>query len=234
VEYGPAHPPATTPPGHPYQPAPVLGPVATAPSPLTCPWCAAHGPPGSHVQTCSSCGRRFTLSAGPALDVSIVPPPPLPPAAAVYLKWSVVWTYKFAALEPLVLSSGTLDPVIGMASVDKTDIAYHDVLSIAVWRKIAWREALLGLLVPLPIALLLLYVTAMAVAKEPGLAWLGAPAALFGLLAAVLMRRGFMIGRRHARVLSRYGTTVTVPFDGSRPFHEQLFHRCGLVPPPIP
>jgi hypothetical protein len=183
---------------------------------------------------CQGCRKRFTLSPGPALDGSVVAPPPHPSAFPIDLKWSIVVTYKFARLDQGGVTSGTLDPVVGMATIDQVGIAYPDVMSIAVWRQLGWVDCVIGVFVPLPLALLSLWVTILAIPKAVGVAAVFAVFAIvFGLLTAYLFRRGFVIGRRQARIVGRYGS-VTVPFATSPAFHHEIFRRCGLMPPPIP
>jgi len=209
-------------------------PATNAAMALGCPWCAAPSTPSAIVQSCGRCGRSFTLSAGPALDGSIAPPPFHPAAFRISLRWSIVVTYRFATLEPQGITYGTLDPVVGMAPVDQSQIAYPDVVSIAVWRKLALTKCFAGALVPLPIALFAAYGAILAVAKAPGVAAvLGLIALAFGLLAAWLLHQGIAVGRRQARIVGRW-TSFTVPFENSPSFYAELFRRCGLAPPPIP
>src|SRR4051794_36444568 len=105
---------------------------------FTCPWCNAGASPSPGPQACQGCGRRFTLSPGPAQDASVVALVPHPSAYPIDLKWSIVVTYKFARLDHGGLTSGTLDPVVGLAPIDQVGIAFPDVVSIAVWRKLGW------------------------------------------------------------------------------------------------
>jgi hypothetical protein len=146
----------------------------------------------------------------------------------------MVVTYKFARLEQGGVTSGTLDPVVAMAPIEQVGIAYPDVVSIAVWRKPAWVDLVVGALVPVPIALLCLWATILAIPKALGVAAIfGAIAVVFGLLAFYLFRRGAVVGRRQARIVGRYGA-VTVLFSQNPAFHSELFRRCGLMAPPIP
>lgn len=142
-------------------------------------------------------------------------------------------TYRFANLDPQGVTSGTLDPVVAMAPIDQVSIAYPDVVSIASWKNVAWTETITGFLVPLPISLLCLWGAALAY-RAPGAAGVFAVIGLaFGALAAYMIRRGLVIGRRHVRIVGRYGE-VSVQHDKSPAFYLELFRRCGLVVPPIP
>ena len=201
---------------------------------LACPWCNGPSSPSPTPQACRACQRRFTLSPGPALDGSVVAPPPHPLALPIDLKWSIVVTYRFARLDQGGVTSGTLDPVVGMAAIDQVGIAFPDVVSIAVWRKIAWVDCIVGALVPLPIALLCAWVAIAAAAKAPGAAAVfGAITLFFGLITFYLLRRGIAIGRRQMRIVGRHAA-MTVLFSASPAFHAELFRRCGLMAPPVP
>ncbi len=186
------------------------------------------------LQSCGRCTRRFTLSAGAALDGSVVAPPPHPAAFRIHLKWSILVTYQFATLDPGGVSYGTLDPVVGIAPIDSAGVAYPDVVSIAIWRKLALPECISGILVPLPIALLSFYGAILAVrGSAVGAGILAFIGLLFGLLAAWLLHRAFVVGRRQARIVGRWAS-FTVPFDKSPAFYGELFRRCGIAAPPIP
>ena len=202
-------------------------------SPLSCPWCNAPGAPAPTPQACSACGKRYTLSVGPAFDLRIAVPPPVAPV--FYTQWSAVVTYDFAKLEPMGVTSGTLDPVVAMAPMQQVGIAYADVASIAVSRRIAWVEPIVGALVPAPIALFCAFVAIVAVAKSPGAAAVTFAIALaFGTLAAFMIRRGIVRGRQTIRVTSRWNQSITIRVDQTPAFREQLFARCGLAAPPMP
>lgn len=206
---------------------------------LSCPRCSARATPGLGSQRCPACGKSFTLSAGPALDPSVVAPPYDPRSFPINLKWSIVVTYQYSSLQAQGVTYGTLDPVVGMAPMDQSGIGYGDVISIALWRTLALPELISGALVPLPIALLCAWgaiaVLAHSGTKEAGLAgFFGVLALLFGLLTwYVLVHRGIVRGRRRARIVGRW-RSFTVPFESSPAFHAELFRRCGLVAPPVP
>lgn len=131
------------------------------------------------------------------------------------------------------VTSGTLDPAIGMVPIDQVAIAFADVISIAIWRKIGWSDTIVGFLVPAPIALLCLWGAIAARGAPAGAVILAFIALAFGGLAAFMIRRGLVIGRRFARVVGRYGSLV-LQFDKSQALYTELFRRSGLVAPPIP
>ena len=204
------------------------------PNALACPWCDCPAVPSPVAQSCAGCRRRFTLSAGPALDGSVMPAPYHPAAMRIALKWSMVVTYGFATLEPPGIHSGTLDPVLAVAPIEQTLIAYGDVVSIAVWRKVAWGDCIAATLLLVPLALLAAWIAILAVTKAGGVAAVSAAIALaLGCLAAWLYRRGIVVGRRQARIVGRWAS-ARVPFETSPAFHEELFRRCGIARPLVP
>jgi hypothetical protein len=191
--------------------------------------------PRPTVQSCPACRRSFTLSAGPALDPSVVPPPVHQAGYGLRLKWSILVTYRFASLEAGGIMYGTFDPVVGIAPIEQTGIAYSDVVSIGITRKPAWAEVIAGILVPAPIAFFAGWAAIAIVMHkvEVAAAIFAAIALGFGVLAAWMIRRGFVIGRRSARIVGRWAS-FTVPFEKSPAFYPELFRRCGLEAPPMP
>ncbi len=207
---------------------PTVGPQPVGP--LTCPSCNAAAHAEVRPQRCGRCRTWFTLVGGAAFDPSVVAPPFDPTRATLGLRWSVVFTYKYGALDPMGITEGMLDPVVGLQSIAHAGVAYPDVVSIAIWKKLDWAAIVVAVIF-LPVALACL---AAAAAKIWGLAIFG-----LGLAAIVgwLGYRGIVIGRCYARVVGRYAT-VTVRFDQPatkrRAFHDELFRRSGIVPPPLP
>ncbi len=208
-------------------------PLAGWAEPLACPHCRARATLRVGPQACERCQRRFTLTAGPALDPGIVPPPPHPQTPKIWSRWSAVVTYQFATLDPIGVTSGTLDPVVAMAPIDQVGIAFRDVASIAIWRTIGWTQAIVGVLVPLPIALFSLYGALLSLNAPKAAAFFAGVALVFGAIAFILVRRGVVVGIRHARVVGA-GRALTLRFEKSPAFHAELFRRCGLAPPQLP
>jgi len=224
-------------PGH-YPPQhPHAAPGAFPPDALTCPWCKAPASPAPAAQACSSCRRRFTLSAGPALDGALALPNH-PGAPKIMVRWSAVVTYQFATLDAGGVTSGTLDPVVAMAPLSQSGIAYPDIVSIAVWRSIGWLDIIAAVLLPLPFALFCAFL-AIALATAPrggggmGAIVAAAFAVVFGLATWFLLRRGAIIGRRQIRIVGR-ASSFTIPFKTSPAFHGELLRRCGLPALPVP
>lgn len=209
-----------------------VSPPQPADAALTCPWCNAKASPNAEPQSCAGCGRRFLLRTGAALDASATPPQAIP--GRLRIKWASVVTYCFAELEPMGIASGTLDPVVALAALDKTEIAYGDVISIALWRTKAWMQGIVGVLIAVPIALGCAVATVSTVSTSAGAAvTLGLFTIVFGATAARLIRHGLIIGRRRARIVGRWRSMI-VQFDANAFFCEQLFQRCGLPPPTVP
>ncbi len=215
--------------------------VPAPPTPLAvalgCPWCGCPSNPSPSVQTCAGCQKRFTLSAGPALDAAVVPAPFHPASPRIPLRWSAVVTYQFATLEPPGIHAGTLDPVMALSPIEQTSIAYGDVVSIAVWRKLGIVDCVVAVLVPLPIALFCGWIAILiAFSRVPSFgaaAVFAAIALAMGALAVYLFRRGVVIGKRKARVVGRWGSS-TAHVETSPAFVDELFRRCGIVRPPVP
>ena len=166
-------------------------------------------------------------------------PPWDPRSFPINLKWSIVVTYQYSALQAQGVTYGTLDPVVGMAPMDQSGIGYGDVVSIAVWRTLALPELISGALVPLPIALLCAWGAISVLVHSGangafGAGIFGVLALLFGFLTwFVLVHRGISRGRRRARIVGRW-RSFTVPFESNPAFHAELFRRCGLLAPPVP
>ena len=228
-----SHPPHPS--YHPPAPVPSVPPQLQGPTPLSCPHCNAPANPAPVPQSCAQCQKRFSLSAGPVLDQAAAArvPPPHPGIGSVHLKWSALVLYKFANLDPVCITAGTLDPAIGMVPIDQTAIPFHDVVSIAAWRTIAWTKTIVGMLVPAPIALLFFWGAIAARSSPVGALILALFGLLFAAIAAFMIRGGIVIGNRHARVVGRYGA-VTFRFEMDKRLWPELHRRSGLVAPPIP
>jgi hypothetical protein len=198
---------------------------------MSCPRCGYPAAPATGPQTCRICRRTFALYAGAASDASTVPPPPHPSLDIVRVRSAGAFTYRFGVVEPLGVAEGTLDPVIAVGEVSRNGIAYPDIVSIAVWRKLDVLELGIAILVPLPIALLGWVSTVTAGA---GFLFLALP---FSLLAAFMIHRAVGRKKHFVRVVGRDGA-LEIRFD--RPgwrrkrFHAELLRRAGLRDAPIP
>jgi hypothetical protein len=103
-----------------------------------------------------------------------------------------------------------------------------------VWRSPAVQDVVIALLVPLPLAGALAWLSL----SEPDLAGFGAVSAtVFGLFGAFLLWRGLFVQACRARVVGRYRTIVIRfdrPFWGRRRFHDELLRRAGAGPSALP
>jgi hypothetical protein len=198
---------------------------------MRCPRCGHAATPAAGPQTCPSCRGVFALYAGAASDPSVVPPPPHPALDVVRVRSAGAFTYRFGVVEPLGVAEGTLDPVIAVGEMDRSGIAYPDIVSIAVWRKLDVLELVIAILVPLPLALLFWVTTFTAGA---GFLVLALP---FSLLAAFMIYRAVVRQKHFVLVVGRWGP-IEIRFD--RPgwrrkrFHAELLRRAGLRDAPIP
>ncbi|MCA9589746.1 MAG: hypothetical protein KC657_30795 [Myxococcales bacterium] len=203
---------------------------AFGPSPFTCPRCDAPSAPSRDVQTCARCGGAFTLHAGAAHDASIVVPPPNALVPIVKVRSAGLATHHFGVIEPLGVAEGELDPIIASVAMDKSGVAWGDVVSIAVWRKPDWVELVVAILLAAPFALGFL-VGSFAL---PVLFVVSVP---LTLLTAWMIHRAVKVQRNYARIVGRY-RTITIRFDRPgrrrRLFHSELLRRAGLPDAPIP
>lgn len=198
---------------------------------MTCPRCGYPTAPAAGPQTCQSCRGTFAWYPGAASDPSVVPPPPHPALDIVKVRSAGAFTYRFGVVEPLGVAEGTLDPVIAVGEMNRNGIAYRDIVSIAVWRKLDAVELGIAILIPLPMALLGWLTTFTAGA---GFLFLALP---FSALAAFMIYRAVGRKKHFVRVVGRWGA-IEIRFD--RPgwrrkrFHAELLRRAGLRDAPIP
>jgi len=182
------------------------------------------------VQRCTGCGGDFTLHAGYALDASVRPPPADPRAERIKVRSAGAVTYSMGIVEAYGVSEGMTDPITGLIPIDQSGVAYPDIFTIAVWRKIAVVELVVALLIPLPITLLTLWGSLHA----PGLLIVFA---FFALILGLMLYRAVSVKANFVRVAGRY-RTITVRFDRPlrrrRRFHAELLRRAGVAPSMIP
>lgn len=198
---------------------------------FSCPRCGYAANPGPGPQTCQACRNAFALYAGAASDPSIVPPPPHPALETIKVKSAGAWVYRFGVVEPLGIAEGTLDPVIAQMTVDRHGVAWPDVVSIAVWRKPDFVQLGVGMLIPLPLALVG-WVSVISAG-----AWFLILALPFSALAAFMLYRALGRKKHFVRVVGRYGV-LEIRFDQPgwrrKRFHAELLRRAGLRDAPIP
>jgi hypothetical protein len=198
----------------------------TPSTPLTCPRCNAVSS-SVGLQTCSGCKRPFTLYTGAVVDPSAVP---APAGLKVEVKSPGTFTLRYGVVDERGVAEGMLDPVIGMLPMDTQGVAWGDIVSIAVWRSIAWVDLVCAILIPLPLTMLFLSLVLNSVYALIGVA-------IFGLVSWMLLHRALVVRACRARVIGRY-RTVVVRFDRPqrrrRLFHDELVRRAGRTPLPLP
>jgi hypothetical protein len=201
---------------------------AVAPLPmdaLICPKCNAGAMPNQQTQRCPKCGLEFLLLAGAALDPTITPAQFDPNALRIKVKSAGIALMTTSTLDPLGLTSGEMDPVTGMIPISQSGIAYPNVATLAVWRRIDIKEIFVACILPIPIAIGL---TLVGVISAPGMLPF---ALLFMLISAFMLYRGFGRRANFVRVCGS-GRSLRVRFD--RPgwrrqkFYAELMRRCGL------
>jgi hypothetical protein len=198
-------------------------------SALSCPGCRARATPGPSAQRCGNCGRRFSLHIGFALDPSVPVPAHDRRLPTIRAKSS---SLKSVVISPDGILEAQLDPVVGLLPLEQSGVLFPDVASIAIWRRIDWVQLIVGVLVPLPIAMICTLATAV-----------GAPwpvllvGTVFGALAAFMIYRAVVVRAHHARIVGRW-RTLTIRFDAPfwnrRAFHRELLRRAGAGEAEIP
>jgi hypothetical protein len=198
---------------------------------MSCPRCGYPATPAAGPQTCQTCRGDFALYPGAASDPSVVPPPAHPALESIRVRSAGVATYRFGVVDPLGVSEGALDPVIAVGEIERSGIAWQDIMSIAVWRKLDIVELVIAILIPAPLALLF-WLTVFT--SSAGFLVLALP---FTALAAFMIHRAVGRKKHFVRVAGRWGV-IEIRFD--RPgwkrkrFHSELLRRAGLRDAPIP
>lgn len=215
---------------HPSQHAPQEQAAFSAAA-LTCPRCGASATPSPAVQLCAKCGTRFTLRAGRLLDRAVQPPPTDAAWPPVRVKFSGFPVNRTAMVTSTMLSEGILDPVTGLIPLESGGIAYPEIVSVTVWRKVDVAQLLVALFVALPIMLL-----CALVALAGGYASLLLTAAFAAILMLGLWR-ALVVKAHFIRVVGG-NRSLTFRFDSPMSkrllFHDELLRRAGITPSAIP
>lgn len=203
---------------------------------FSCPGCAVASPaPGR--QKCARCGLEFAIFPGYASDPSVVPPPPAGNAQVIRVKAPAGFTVRYGVLEVYGVAEGELDPVLAVSEMNKSGVAFPEIVSLTFWRERDWLVAVLaGLtLIPLGLFLLAMFVVLVAAGKAAG----GVTFLLFGVglfgLGAWAVHRGVIVQKHLVRVAGIH-RTLRVRFDrGARDaFRLELLRRAGLPPCDMP
>ena len=180
---------------------------------------------------CAQCGGAFTLRAGRLVDPAVVPPPADPRAGNVKVTSAGIVLRKMGLVSALGVSEGVLDPVTGMIPIDEQGVAFGDIYTVAVWRKVDVIRLVVNVLIVLPLVVLFLW---LGIAVHPILLVFGLP---FDALLAFGIHGALVARANYARVVGAY-RAVTVRFDRPmwrrRRFHDELLRRAGIAPGPIP
>jgi hypothetical protein len=147
------------------------------------------------------------------------------------------FTVRYGVLEAYGVAEGELDPVIAASEMNKSGVAYPEIVSLTFWRKPDWVVAVLaGLtLVPLGLGLLAIAVVGLVAGQGGSVVF----TLLFGLgllgLGGWSVHRGLVVKKHFVRVVGLY-RTIDVRFDrGSRDtFRLELLRRAGLPPVDMP
>lgn len=206
----------------------------TTPAPataLTCPRCDRPATPSPEVQVCPGCRGAFTLRAGALLDPTVRPPVLDAKVPHVKVKAAGFVLMRMGVVDQYGVAEGPLDPIIGMVPLDKSGVAFGEIFTVAVWRRISVVPLVASLVLLLPFVLLVIYA---AIPREPFLLVLGLP---LDLLFAFVVYRTVVLKANLVRVVGK-ARTIRVRFDNPlwrrRKFHDELLRRAGISPSPIP
>jgi hypothetical protein len=197
---------------------------------FTCPRCGARANVDGGVQRCPTCHGAFALRAGAAATPSVVPPPVDPRLPKIVVKSAGIALQGIGVVAPDCVSTGILDPVIGLIPFERDRIDYASIGTVAVWRKVDILSLVVALLVPLPIA-------ASSLAIDDRSPFFLAVAAVFGALFAWMIHFA-VIRRAHFARVTGQGRTLRIRFDKPfwrrQRFHDELLRRAGIAPGPLP
>jgi hypothetical protein len=140
-------------------------------------------------------------------------------------------------LEAYGVAEGELDPVIAASEMNKSGVAYPEIVSLTFWRKPDWVVAILAGLTLVPIGLICVAISIVGIVAGEGGRVVLVP--LFGLAFLALgggaIHRGLVVKKHFVRVAGLY-RTIDVRFDrGARDaFRLELLRRAGLPPVDMP
>jgi hypothetical protein len=206
-------------------------PAQAPASALTCPRCDRPATPSPEVQTCPGCQGAFTLRAGALLDPAVQPPVLDGKVPHVKVKAAGFVLMRMGVVDQHGVAEGPLDPIVGMVPLDKAGVAFGDIFTVAVWRRISVVPLVVSIVLLVPMMALLAYA---ALPKDPFLLVLGLP---LDLLFAFVLYRTVVLKANLVRVVGS-ARTVRVRFDNPlwrrKKFHDELLRRAGISPSPIP
>lgn len=172
-----------------------------------CPRCEAPATPARSVQTCVHCKKPFVLVAGARLDPTVVPKV-APGAPTLKMKYADIALRHAAIVDDKGIGHSELDPVTGHIAMGTRTIAFGDVVTLGVCKRVAWGTLIaLVLLFFVPVVLPLLGFSL----EVPLLLTLALPALALFVLG---VRKATVVGVQRMRVTgARPEDVLTFRFD---------------------
>lgn len=205
------------------------------PAASTCPKCGAPAAFGATARRCETCGLAFVLRGGALMDTSVSPVRE-EGGKELRSKSSGLVMAEQSVLTLDAIGAGTLDPIVGRFTVDTKSVRFEHLYSVAVWRTISAMQWVSFLLVSLPMALISLFFSGLALVKgEPGALICSLP-----MLAVAGFHINSVFGSRttRLRVIGFKDRTLDLSLTGrlktQREFVETFFRRAGLAPVEFP
>ena len=173
-----------------------------------CPRCDAPATPSKSLQSCVHCKKPFVLVAGARLDPSIAPKV-APGAKTLKMKYADIALRHAAIVDDVGISHAELDPVTGHIPMGTRTIPFADVVTLGLYRRVAWGTLIaLVLLFFLPVVLPLLF---FSIVEVPLLLTLALPSLALFVLG---VRKATVIGVQRMRVVGgRPEDTLVLRFD---------------------
>lgn len=199
-----------------------------------CPRCEAPASPSREVQTCVHCKKPFVLVAGARMDANVKAPAPSGGGASaqtIKMKYADAVLRHAAILDDKGIGHAELDPVTGHIPMGTRTIPYGDVVTLGVYRRVAWGTlAVLVLLYFVPVVLPLLAFSL----EVPLLLTLALPALALFVLG---IRKTVIIGVQRMRVVGPRPEDVLVlrfdtPMWRRKKFLAAMTERTGVGPLP--
>jgi hypothetical protein len=189
-----------------------------------CPRCEAPAMPAAGMQVCVHCKKPFLLVAGPRLDASRVPK--TTDHKAVKVTYSDGVMRYSATVENAGISVSELDPVTGRISMNKRTVAWADIATVGLYRRVDWVFL---------VALVVLFGVPIVIPSLIGsfsLPWLF----LFSLPCAALfalgLKKSIGVGVQRMRVTPVSGPPMLFRFDSPmrkrKKFLAGVVERCGF------
>jgi hypothetical protein len=173
------------------------------------------------------CTQLCTLLAGARIDKSVVPNV-APGAKTLKMKYADIALRHAAIVDDKGIGHAELDPVTGHIPMGTRTIAFGDVVTLGVYRRVAWGTLIASVLLYLvPVVLPLLY---FSFVEAPLLLTLALPALALWVLA---VRKAAVIGVQRMRVVGPRPEDVLVfrfdtPMWRRKKFLAAVVERTGV------